>query len=47
MSFFRNRKKLKPMYRDEDDFVRGQKIKIALAVLFAVIALVAGHGRLR
>lgn len=25
------------MYRNEDEFVRGQKIKLGLAVLFAVL----------
>lgn len=30
------------MYRDEDEFVRGQKIKLALVVILAVAAYFAG-----
>ena len=30
------------MYRNEDDFVRGQKIKLALAVVLLVIAAFNG-----
>lgn len=30
------------MYRDEDDFVRGQKIKIVLTVVLLIIAAFGG-----
>lgn len=35
------------MYRNDDEFVRGQKIKIVLTILFLLIALIAGKGHLR
>lgn len=31
------------MYRDENAFVRGQKIKLALAIVLAAIAIVANY----